>query len=675
MTRLFLDFETLSCKDIHVVGLDNYLRHSSTRAIMLGWAVNDNSPDLWQPHLNPQFAPELKDALTDPHVTKVAFNAPFEIGTFRHVLKQPIPTEQWLDVLVWARHLSVTGDLETVGEIFGLKPDEAKIKDGQRLIQKFCVPTHKGGEETLFGISEPWFENWESSPDDWERFCDYCKNDVIAERAILKAMEKFPLPESEQRAWVLDQTINERGLYCDLDLVRGSLAVAEQTKKELRAEIRQITGVDNPGSNPQILAWMRTQGYGFNAIGKAFVARALAGECEMADAAITVLNLRKQAAKTSDSKLPRILDCVSPDNRLRHQYSFMGAARTGRWAGHDVQVQNLSRPTKEVAGKLDVAIDLLKRQDMLGLGMEFSNPMEVVSSTLRSTFRAAPGKKLLVCDLNAIEFRVLGWITRCEPINQVFKDKLCPYKSFAVDLFGKPYEEITKQERQDAKPGVLGGGYQLSGGEEMINEDGDKVFTGLMAHSRSLGIELSHDLAHKSIARFREKYREVVDFWYAIEDAALSAFRTKQPVEIGPFVIQAFGSKLMRLTLPSGRSLHYIRPRIEKDDKYGKDGITYEGRLQQKKVIGRLKIYGGKWVENGDQSFSRDVLVNGMFLAEKKGLPIIGHSHDELISEVDKESKYALEDLRECMIQPPVWAPDLILDAEGYETCGPYRKD
>lgn len=674
MTKVFVDFESRSELALPDVGLDRYLKHKSTRPTLLGWAVDDSPVNLWEAHIHGRFPSELQDALTDPKVVKVAFNAPFEHGLFKSGIRMDIPYEQWLDVLVWARHLSVTGDLDTVCKIFELRQEEAKLKEGKRLIKKFCEPCYAGGEETLFGISQPEFRDWDSDPEDWALFGEYCKQDVVAERALLKKMEQFPLPEISQNLWCLDRVINNRGLMCDLDLVRGSQEIAEQIKSELRAKLKEVTGVENPNSTDQLLKWLDTQGYTFSGIGKAFVNRAMNGECDLTPAARTALELRRQFAKTSDSKLEKFLNITSEDGRLRNQYAFMGASRTGRWSSlGGVQMQNLPCPTKAVAENLELAVNILKSRDYLSLSMEFENPMDVITGTLRSVVVAAPGKKLLVCDLNAVEFRVLGHITGCEAINNVFKTGLCPYKDFGTTLFNTPYDEITKEQRQNAKPGVLGGGYQLSGGEEKINEDGDKVYTGLMAHARSLGIELSHELSHDSISAFRAKYDTVVKFWKTIETAALSAFRTKKPQNAGPFVIDCIGTQLMRLHLPSGRALHYIRPRIE-ENRFGNDGITYEGRLQQKRVIGRPEIYGGKWVENGDQSFSCDLLGHGLVLAEKKGLNPIGHSHDEIICEVDKDSKSALDDLRECMIQTPAWAPGLILDAEGFET-NRYRKE
>jgi DNA polymerase bacteriophage-type len=679
---LFVDFETRSELSLPDVGLDNYVRHPSTSALMLAYAFDDGPVELFQPHIDGQFSGELRDAITDPSVIKVAFNAPFERSILQYVFRTETFASSWIDVLIWARHLSVTGDLGAVGKVFGLPEDEMKDAEGKRLIRLFCEPAVAAKEMPLFGPMPAWFEDWDTRPEDWARFCKYCRQDVVAERSLLKRMQAFPLPETEQRGWELDQAINSRGLPMDLDLVSGSKDVAELVKSDLWAELKGITGVENPNSGPQMLEWLKTQGYTFSGIGKPFVNRALAGECDLTPEARKALEIRKQSSKTSDAKLQKIVNSVSGDGRLRHQFLFMGAPRTGRWSGgggevKNVQMQNLPRPSKEVSNNLNLAITLLKNRDYTGIAMEFSSPMDVVTSTLRSTIKASPGKKLLVCDLNAVEFRALGWITRCESIQSVFRTGRDPYKDFGADLFGVPYEEITKQQRQDAKPGVLGGGYQLSGGEEMINEDGDKIYTGLMGYARSLQIEIEidHDLAHDSIARFREKYWEVKDAWREIEECALRAVRNPStPVAYNDFTFECFGTKLLRLMLPSGRGLHYIRPKIEMDEKFNKPGITYEGRLQTKKAIGRIKIYGGKWVENMCQAFSRDLLLHGMFEADKLGLPIVGTTHDEIICEVDENSKYGLGVLRACMIKTPVWAPGLILDAEGYEA-NVYRKD
>lgn len=696
MTTLFLDFETRSEISLPDRGLSNYVLHKSTQALMLGWTIENAKPKLWQAREG-KFDSELQDALTDPHVTKAAFNSPFEINVFRHVLKMDIPVEQWLDVLVWARHMSVTGDLEEVGEIFGIKQDEAKIKDGKRLIAKFCQPQYKGGEETLFGISEPWFADWESDPDDWALFCEYCKQDVIAERAIFRKMKNFPLPELQQKEWVLDQTINDRGIPIDLGLVQASARVAEKTKAELHTKLQAITKAENPNSNPQLLAWLKTQGYTFSSIGKPFVARAISGECDLTAAALEVINLRKQSAKTSDSKLDVIVNQVSQDGRLRHQLSFMGAARTGREAGKDTQPQNLPTPAKEVKNNLDLAIDLLRQEDYTGLSLEFPSIMDVVAGTLRSAVKPPTGNKLAVADESAIENRIIGWVTKCDAITQVFRDKRDPYLDFATKMYDLTYEQVLaeykagdKTKRTNAKPATLGCGFGLGGGEEKQTKDGDIYKSGLWGYAWNMGIKLTQEEAHKAVDIFRKAYPEVVDFWYALEEAAVYTIRTKKATREGrirrngetvsiplPVTLQCFGNKLLRILLPSGRGLHYIQPKIEKTEMNGrmKDGITCMGKDTKTKQWVRIKTYGGKLTENIVQAIARDVLFDAMLRTDALGLPIVLHIHDEIVAELSQTSPLGLSELRQAMMTPPAWAPDLLLGAEGYETTGPYRKD
>jgi len=690
MTVLHGDFETRSTLSLPVHGLRRYVTHPTTEPLLLAWAIDEGPIHLWQKHIDGQFCSELRDALTDPHVIKSAWNTAFERNVLQYIFRTIVPVEQWEDPMIQARFMSMPGYLEDVTKILGMT-GEAKMSWGtkadpgeaQKLITMFCEPAVAAKDTPLFGPMPAWFHDWDSNPVEWERFGEYCKQDLVAERAVKNKLRAFPLPEREVLAWRIDQEINERGVFCDMPLVRGGAGVAEQIKAELHQNIRDITKVENPNSNPQLLTWLKTQGYTFSGLAKGFVARALDGECELSGDARKVLEYRKQSAKTSDAKLEVIAESVCEDNRLRHQYAFMGASRTGRWSGKGdyggAQLQNPPRPSKAVAKKLDVALDLLRAGDYLGLLLEFPNPMEAVTTSIRSIFKAAPGKKLLVCDLNAVENRVLGPLTGCDAINEVFRQKRCPYLSFAVKMYGLPYEELearhnagdeeVKEMRQNSKPPVLGAGYQLSGGEEMIDkESGDKIFTGLMGYSRNMGVEMAHDLCHKAIDTFRTEFSEVPLFWYASQDAALEAVRTGKITYAGPLTFKPYGKQLLQMILPSGRPLNYIRPLIEQDERFKKEGITYEGKDQKTHNWSRIKGYGGKWTEQSDQGIARDLLVEAMFRAKKKGLDIVMHLHDELVCEVDKESKFAVEDLRECLIQSPEWMPSLILDAEGFAT-------
>lgn len=680
-----LDFETRSVLDLRVVGVDRYVKHPSTKILLLSFAENDNKVEQWQPHLNPKLPSVVDDAVHDRDVIIHAFNATFERNVFNKLLNIWIEYNRWVDSMIWARHMSMPGGLEDVGKTLGLPPSQMKLAaEGERLIQMFSLPVHAGGEKTLFGISQPVFRDWKSDPKDWEIFCDYNKMDTVSERAVLHKMKKFPLPPLEQRGWVLDQKINDFGMPTDMQMVDGSLKIAMQVKADLLKQIKDITNLENPNSNPQILGWIKERGYSFGSLEKPMVARALNGECPLTPEAKQVLNIRKQASKTSYKKLSALKEVISDDGMLRDQFAFMGSARAGRWSGHTVQLHNLPRPVKEVEKNMSRALELLKAGDLVSLSLEFDTPpMEIIASCLRGMFRAPEGYHFDVCDLNAIENRGLGWVARCPAILDVFKNKRDPYIDFAVDMYKQPYEVLYAEwkagdstKRQNAKPAVLGAGYRLGGGEEKENPDGDIIKTGLWGYAEAMGVKMTKEEAHLSVKVFREKFKEVVQLWYDLENASMKAVRTGKPQTVGPVTFQAFGKKLLRILLPSGRGLHYIHPKIENIafGNYGeKPTLTYEGIDLDTKQWTRITTHGGKLTENIVQAISRDILLNGMFEAEKIGIKIAGHIHDEIISLTKNDSGQKLQDLRQCMIKSPIWAPDFPIDADGYSS-NYYRK-
>lgn len=329
MTKLYTDFETASTADLFDVGLDRYLTHPDTRILMQAYAFDDGPVSLWQPHESEAPA-ELVEAIEDPDVIKSAWNSSFERNVYRWILGTEIPIRQWRDTMIRARYMALPGYLSECSKSLGLPVDEAKDQDGTRLKNLFCLPAKKGGVETLFGTSEPIFRDWTTDPEDWAKFCSYCKKDVVAERAIEK--KTFDLPQREWEAWFLDQEINDRGILTDTELVAGGSWIAEKVKGELLARLSDITSLENPNSRDQMLGWARERGYPFHSMGKAFVVRALAGEGTLTPECKESLTIRQQAAKTSATKLVNIANQVSSDGRLRYQFSYFGASRTGRWS-------------------------------------------------------------------------------------------------------------------------------------------------------------------------------------------------------------------------------------------------------------------------------------------------------------------------------------------------------
>jgi DNA polymerase bacteriophage-type len=717
MTHLFGDFETANILDLKVVGLDRYVKHPSARILLFAWAVEDGAVQLWEPHREPM-PKELLALIRDPQVKKCFWNAPFEVQHFQHVLKIEIPLEQVLDIMIWSRHLSLPGNLEGAGAALGLLPDQAKAKDGKRLIQKFSMPYHKGGVETLFGISEPLFHNWEDEPRDWALFGEYCKQDVIAEREIFKLVSNIPLPETEQRAWILDQKINERGIPVNRKFVQNALALSVESKKRLTVRLKELTGLANPNSRDQFLGWAQKEAYPYLSLGKNFVKAALAPDSGITPKLRSALNLRQEASKTSYTKFESLLEMLSEDDRLRHQFAFMGASRTGRWSGKgghgkSVQVQNLSRPMKEVEKNYDRALEIIEKGDYAAAEKEFSSVIGMCISCVRSVFQAPPGKKFVVCDLSAIENRVLGWLAGCDAILKVFRDGRNAYLDFAARMYNVPYESLIKivdgvhkakdldaaEKRQVAKPAVLGCGYGLGPGVKKVgipdwsdtyeiiyvtDRYGNKTMTGLMGYAANMGVKLTPEQAYLAWETFRKSYPEVMDLWKKYEKAAVKVLKTGQAVRVGVVLFQRRSRKngqfILRMQFPSGRGIHYINARVETETKqrqsdgtdYERDVIMYDGighgvgQIQQ--GWGPVKTYGGKEVENGDQGISREFLVHGMILADEIGMSIILHSHDEIACEED-DSPFApgLNDLKHCMETNPYWASGIILAAEGYE--------
>lgn len=331
MTTIHTDFETANNFDIREVGLDRYIHDPSARILMQAYAFDDGPVELWEPDIQ-KCPKDLIDAARDPNVIFKAWNSSFEINVYLWLLGIEIPLRRWRDVMIQARYMAMPGGLGECSKILGLSVDEAKDADGTRLKNLFCLPAKPGGVETLFGVSEPIFRDRYTDPEDWEKFKSYCKQDVVAERTIDKRMEPFALPYDEWETWFLDQEINERGIGADVQLVNGGSFIAETVKEEYLKRLGEITKLENPNSRDQILDWARARGYPFHTMGKSFVTRAINGEGDTTPECKEALALRRMSAKTSATKLVNIKNQLSSDGRLRWQFNFFGASRTGRWS-------------------------------------------------------------------------------------------------------------------------------------------------------------------------------------------------------------------------------------------------------------------------------------------------------------------------------------------------------
>jgi DNA polymerase len=375
---LHLDFETASRVDLKARGLDNYAKDPSTRVLMTAWAINDALPQMWFPHEGP--LPEhLELMLRRPEITKAAFNCEFERVILREVLHIDSPIACWVDPMINARYASIAGNLEFVGKVLGIAEDKAKLATGKKLIKLFCTP-NKNGE----------FNDCLSHPAEWAEFVEYCKRDVLAEREILHKLKAFSLPPIELRAWHLDQEINERGMPVDMTFVKNASKIVAIERDKLMTEFTALTGLENPNSVKQLLQWLIDEGYPYRSMGAKWVKKGLGNDGVGFDnVGISAdgrrgLELRQLLAKSSTAKLEALNNFVSADGMLRRQYVFMGAARTTRWSGRAVQLQNFPRPTiKDTEG----GVKAILSGDIEAV-RKFGPPLEVVASCLRSAFRA-----------------------------------------------------------------------------------------------------------------------------------------------------------------------------------------------------------------------------------------------------------------------------------------------
>ncbi len=682
---LFHDFETFSEADITCTGAAKYARHPSTEILMLSHLLVDLDkplPEEWEvPLLVGQWVPaegqkmpsDLRDMLRDPAVTKQAWNAQFERNIWQHVAGITIPYEQWRCSMVLAHMLSLPGSLDKAGQILRLPEDMLK-QDGKSLIRFFSCP-RKPTKTKLHTRNLP-----EHDPKKWEAYKAYNHQDTVTEFAAFRRMRHYLPPEQEWRYWHQDQLINDTGWPINRGAVRGGLQVLAAETERLMEHMRDITQLDNPNSGAQLLPWLQERGYPYEDLKKGHVGRAFkeAESYQIDDDAKDVLESRLQAAKAAVKKYVSINDATDDeDDRLRGTLQFAGAGRTWRWAGRITQFQNLSRPEWYLAkaDKLKAAVNAIEHFPEM-IPVLYDKPMEVLSSCVRPLVQAPKGFKLAVADLNAIETRVIAWLCGCEKLLSVFRDGRCPYVDFATHMFDQPYDVLyaeykagDKTKRTTAKPGVLGCGYMLSAGKVFENsQTGELEATGLLGYGWNMGVDLTMEQAQLSVDTYRNTYVEVVDYWWEIDRAAKRTVVTGQPHSAGIIEFDRKGP-FLRMKLPSGRYLHYLRPAmLDKKTPWGamKPQLHYEG-YDDKKQWRLISTHPGKLVENAVQAIARDILANGIEDALNHDVQIVGHVHDEIISVVEDDlAQLKFEQLKRSMTLVPEWAPGLFLGAEGY---------
>lgn len=705
LRRGHLDYETFCELNLKVVGVDLYTAHPSCKILWASYAIGNGAVKRWDALADPRPPQDLIDMLLDDDIEKWAFNAAFErLVTWRklfpilermgYVCKRKYRV--WKCAMVLAYMQSFVGGLEQIGRLVGLPEHMQKDPQGTKLMNIFSMPNKPTKKQPLIyrdNLTDPW---------EWEEFGDYCVQDTVAEREIVCRLIKYPILDEEWSYYHLDQLINDRGLPIDRQFCMNGIVMSARRKAELTEVLRDLTQLPNPNSPVQLTAWLRERGYPFNDIGKDTVKKVLAeneaapdtqvwshewkcfmpGERFITEDCEKALKLRQQVARTSVKKFDAIMVRLAEDDMIRHVFQFAGAQRTNRAAGRAMQPHNLSRtpkflePEDAYERRLEDVTEIIRDGDYEMLELYCKEPMNALAGTVRSSIQAPDGYELQVCDLSSIETVVIGGVTDCQRILNVFRQGLDAYKDFATELYGVPYADVTKKQRTDSKPATLGAGFGLGGGDLV---EGKR--TGLWGYAESMGIDITRELAHKAITRYREAYPEVQQTGYAFEEAIARTVRTGQRGKVGVIEFDLM-KPYLRVRLPSGRFMYYHKPQVHVEERiskrgnpYRKEVVSYMGKQQNGQAWIRIYAHGGKWIENFVQAIARDILYRGMWLAHKAGFNLVGHVHDELIClERKGTNEFTWERLRGIMAAPIPWFPDLPLNAAGYAASF-YRKD
>lgn len=652
---LNIDIETYSSVDIKKAGLYKYVQSPDFQILLFAYSINQGPTQIVDLAQGEKIPNEVIYAITNPNVTKHAYNAAFEWYCLSKLMNTPLSS--WRCTMFHGLYCGMTIGLGVTAKVLGLPQDKQKMTVGNSLIKLFCTPTKptkkNGGRTRTLPHHEP---------EKWELFKEYCVQDVEVEKEIARRLSNFAVPESEQKYWELDQYINAYGVTVDQQLIDGALYINEYATAMLTEEAVQITGLNNPNSTQQLTKWLSEQGLEVDNLQKETVSNLIN---ESNDAIKRVLEIRQELSKTSVKKYQAMESAVCEDGRVRGLLQFYGANRTGRWAGRLVQVQNLPRNYLETLGH---ARELVREKKIDALKLIYGNVPDTLSQLIRTAFVPSEGNKLLISDFSAIEARVIAWLAGEQWRLDVFNTHGKIYEASASQMFGVPIELIKKGNpeydlRQKGKVAELALGYQ--GG------------SGALVSMGALNMGLTEEELPDIVRRWRDSNKRIRDLWYGLENAALSVMRTGQPVGIKGLILAREsdiqnGLDFLSITLPSGRKLFYVKPYLSEND-FGKESIYYYGMDQTTKKWGSVNTYGGKLVENVVQAIARDCLAETLKRLDRNGYKTVMHIHDEVVLDVPKE-KAELERVEIIMKEPISWAPGLPLNADGFIS-EYYKKD
>ena len=646
MKSISWDLETYSSVDLTKCGVYRYCESEDFEILLAAYSIDGGAVQVTDLACGEKLPQEILDALEDETVEKWSFNSQFERICLSRLLGYPagdyLAPASWRCSMVWASTLGLPRSLESVGAVLGL--EKQKLTEGKDLIRYFCVPcrpTKANGGRTR---NLP-----EHDPEKWERFKAYNLRDVETEMQIQERLSRFPVPDFIWEEYQLDQEINDRGIGVDMELVRQAIAMDARSREWLTASMQELTELENPNSVQQMKQWLADHGLETDTLGKTAVAELVKTAPEPLR---EVLSLRQQLAKSSVKKYTAMENAVRTDSRAHGMFVFYGANRTGRFSGRLIQLQNLYKNTMP---DLAQARALVRSGNYEALSMLYEDIPDTLSQLIRTAFVPQDGRKLIVADFSAIEARVLAWLAGEKWVLEVFEKGGDIYCETAARMFHCRVEKHGENAelRQKGKQATLSCGY---GGS-----------VGALKAMGALEAGMTEEELQPLVDSWREANPNIVRFWWDVDRAVKDCIRQRVPTETHGLRFD-YRSAMLFITLPSGRKLAYVKPRIG-ENQFGGESVTYMGVSGTKKWE-RLESYGPKFVENIVQGTARDILCYAM--RTLRNCAIVAHVHDEVIIEADR--RMSVEAVCEQMGRTPPWAKGLKLRADGYE-CEFYQKD
>ena len=647
INTLSIDIETFSSNDLSKCGVYKYVEANDFEILLFAYSVNQGDVEVVDLANGEEIPPHILNAIKDDKIIKFAFNATFERVCLSRYLGLKTGTylnpNSWRCTMIWSAYLGLPLSLKGVGAV--LKLDKQKLEEGKNLITYFtkpCNPTKANGGRTRNRLYHDRAK--------WDKFKKYNIRDVEVEVAIQQKLSKFPVPDFIWDEYHIDQEINDRGVFVDVVLVRSAIEIDTSIKNDLTKTMKSMTLLENPNSVAQVKMWLMKNGIEVETLGKKDVIKL---KNEISDETIIdVLGLRQQLSKSSIKKYQAMKNAICSDGRVRGMFQFYGANRSGRFSGRLIQMQNL--PQNHMLD-LKEARELVKYKNFDALKMLYDDIPDVLSQLIRTAFISKDNMKFIVSDFSAIEARVIAWLSSESWRIDAFKNNEDIYCASASKMFGVPVEKhgINGHLRQKGKIAELALGY---GGS-----------VGALKSMGAIEMGLKEDELAPLVASWRKANPSIVKLWWDVDKIVRKVIKTKSSFTYKGLDF-AYASGFLFITLPSGRKMAYVKPKLLEDN-IGNESITYEGVGTAKKWE-RIESYGPKFVENIVQAISRDILVYAM--KNLKNYDICMHIHDELVIEIEDEA--SVEEICKKMSEVPSWASGLVLNADGYETKF-YKKD